>query len=62
MEEESLIGGFKYVAMDIEDDKCLYLLYKMRKAIKAIQEHKQIVVKSDFVEEERRIERHRLEA
>ena len=36
IEEESLIRGFKYVAMDIDDDKCLYLLYKIRKAIKKI--------------------------
>jgi hypothetical protein len=56
IEEESLVAGFKYVAMDIEDDKCLYLLYKLRKAIKAIQEHKQVVVKADLMEEERRIE------
>ena len=30
IEEDSLISGFKYVAMDIDDDKCLYLLYKLR--------------------------------
>jgi hypothetical protein len=41
--------------MDIDDDKCLYLLYKLRKAIKKMQEHDQTVVKSDFAEEERRI-------
>jgi exodeoxyribonuclease V alpha subunit len=55
IEEQSLVRGFKYVAMDIDDDKCLYLLYKLRKAIKKIQEHHQTVVKSDFAEEERRI-------
>lgn len=56
IEEESLIRGFKYVSMDIDDDKCLYLLYKLRKSIKKIQEHKQQVVKRDFKEEENRIE------
>lgn len=56
IEEESLVSGFKYVAMDIEDDKCLYLLYKLRKAIKRIQEHGQAVVKSDLAVEEQRVE------
>jgi hypothetical protein len=55
IEEDSLIRGFKYVSMDIDDDKCLYLLYKLRKSIKIIQEHKQQVVKSDLLEEENRI-------
>ena len=55
IEEESLIRGFKYVSMDIDDDKCLYLLYKLRKSIKKMQEHNQQVVKNSFEEEERRI-------
>lgn len=55
IEEESLVRGFKYVSMDIDDDKCLYLLYKLRKSIKKMQEHKQQVVKSDLLEEEQRI-------
>jgi len=55
IEEESLIRSFKYVAMDIDDDKCLYLLYKIRKSIKKIQEHNQLVIKSDLQEEEKRI-------
>lgn len=55
IEEESLVRGFKYVSMDIDDDKCLYLLYKLRKSIKKIQEHNQQVVKSDLAEEEKRI-------
>ncbi len=55
IEEDSLVSGFKYVAMDIDDDKCLYLLYKIRKAIKKLQEHKKAVVKSDFAVEEKRI-------
>lgn len=56
IEEESLIRGFKYVSMDIDDDKCLYLLYKLRKSLKKIQEHKQQVVKRDLAEEEKRID------
>ena len=55
IEEESLIAGFKYVSMDIDDDKCLYLLYKLRKSILKIQEHAQAVVKSELKEEEERI-------
>ena len=55
VDEESLMRGFKYVSMDIDDDKCLYLLYKLRKSIKKMQEHNQQVVKSDLQEEENRI-------
>jgi exodeoxyribonuclease V alpha subunit len=55
IEEESLIRGFKYVSMDMDDDKCLYLLYKLRKSIKKAQEHNQQVLKSDLKVEERRI-------
>lgn len=55
IEEESLIRAFKYVSMDMDDDKCLYLLYKLRKSIKKAQDHNQQVVKSDLKEEERRI-------
>jgi ATP-dependent exoDNAse (exonuclease V) alpha subunit len=55
VEEESLISGFKYVAMDIDDDKCLYLLYKLRRAIKKMQDHKCTVVKSDFASEEAKV-------
>lgn len=55
IEEESLIRAFKYVCMEIDDDKCLYLLYKLRKSIKKAQEHNQQVLKSDLKEEEVRI-------
>jgi len=55
IEEDSLIRGFKYVSMDMDDDKCLYLLYKLRKSIKKAQEHNQQVLKSDLKEEEKRI-------
>lgn len=56
IEEESLIRGFKYVSMDIDDDKCLYLLYKIRKSIKKIQDHNQQIVKSGLEEEEKRVD------
>jgi len=39
IDEPALISSFKYVAMDIDDDKCLYLLYKLRKSLLKIQEH-----------------------
>lgn len=55
IEEESLIRAFKYVSMDMDDDKCLYLLYKLRKSIKKAQEHNQQVLKSDLKKEEKRI-------
>jgi len=37
--EESMISGFKYVAMDIDHDKALFLLYKLKKAIRTIKDH-----------------------
>ena len=55
IEEESLIRSFKYVAMDIDDDKCLYLLYKIRKSIRKIQEHNNLVIKADLDGEEKKI-------
>ncbi len=56
IDEESLVQGFKYVSMDVDDDKCLYLLYKMRKSILKIQEHNQQVVDSDMDEELQKVE------
>lgn len=55
IEEDSLIKSFKYVAMDIDDDKCLYLLYKLRKSVRKIQEHNNLVIKSGLKEEEKKI-------
>jgi len=55
--EPSLVRSFKYVAMDIDDDKCLYLLYKLRKAIFKIREHNRQVIHHNLDEEERRIEK-----
>lgn len=56
IDEPSLVHSFKYVAMDIDDDKCLYLLYKLRKAIFKIREHKRQVIHHNLDEEERRVE------
>ncbi len=39
IEEDSLIPRFKYVAEELNDDQCIYLLYKLRKAIKIVQKH-----------------------
>ena len=56
IDEPSLVRSFKYVAMDIDDDKCLYLLYKIRKSIYKIREHNRQVIHHDMEEEEKRIE------
>jgi len=55
IDEPSLVSGFKYVAMDIDDDKCLYLLYKIKKAIEKVQSDG-IVVDRDFSKEEKTID------
>lgn len=52
IEEEALEPYFKYVATDVNDDGCIYLLYKMRKAIQIVQEDSIV----DFIEQEKRIE------
>jgi len=39
IEEPSLTPFFKYVAMDIDDDICIYLLYRLRKSLYIIEEH-----------------------
>jgi ATP-dependent exoDNAse (exonuclease V) alpha subunit len=56
IEEPSLVSCFKYVSMDLDDDKCLYLLYKIRKAIYKIREHNRQVVHHNMDEEEKRID------
>jgi exodeoxyribonuclease V alpha subunit len=38
IDEEELIPSFKYVANDIDDDKCIFLLYKLKKALAIINE------------------------
>jgi exodeoxyribonuclease V alpha subunit len=40
IEEENLIPHFKYVSMHIPHDKCIYLLYLMRKSIEKMKEHR----------------------
>lgn len=56
IDEPSLVRSFKYVTMDIDDDKCLYLLYKIRKAIYKIREHNRQVIDNNLDEEEYRID------
>ena len=58
IDEETLIPNFKYVANEIDDDKCIYLLYKLKKAIKIIQEDHVV----DFTEEEKRIDQFLIKA
>jgi exodeoxyribonuclease V alpha subunit len=52
IEEDTLIPSFKYVANDIDDDKCIYLLYKLRKAIMIIKEDHIV----NMSEEEKRVD------
>jgi exodeoxyribonuclease V alpha subunit len=40
IKEPSLVFGFKYVLADVNEDQCIYLLTKLRKAIDTIQAHK----------------------
>jgi exodeoxyribonuclease V alpha subunit len=42
IEEENLIPHFKYVSMHIPHDKCIYLLYLMKKTLEKMKEHKLI--------------------
>jgi len=37
--EKSLVFGFKYVMADIDEDQCIYLLTKLKRAVDIIQEH-----------------------
>lgn len=39
IEEAALLPGFKYVSEQLNDDQCLYLLYKLRRAFKRVEEH-----------------------
>jgi exodeoxyribonuclease V alpha subunit len=39
IEEPALLPGFKYVSEQLTDDQCLYLLYKLRRAFKAVERH-----------------------
>ena len=55
IDESSLVRSFKYVSMDIDDDKCLYLLYKIRKSIYKIREHNRQVIQDNLDNEEKRL-------
>jgi exodeoxyribonuclease V alpha subunit len=39
IEEPELIPRFKYVAEELNEDHCIYLLYKLQKALSIIKEH-----------------------
>lgn len=39
IDEETIIPSFKYVAAHIDEDKCLYLLYKIKKSLAIIDDH-----------------------
>jgi len=38
IDEDSINSNFKYVAEELDDDKCIYLLYKIRKSLKITSE------------------------
>ena len=37
--EDALVPYFKYVAEELDDDACIYLLYKLKKSISIMEEH-----------------------
>lgn len=39
IEESALLPGFKYVCEQLNDDHCLFLLYKLRRAFKLVEKH-----------------------
>jgi len=39
IDEDSLVSNFKYVAEELDEDKCLYLLYEIRKSLKIVEDH-----------------------
>jgi ATP-dependent exoDNAse (exonuclease V) alpha subunit len=53
VEEPALVPGFKYVSEQLNDDHALALLYKLRRALSAAEEHGIVDVKSslDLVDE-----------
>jgi len=55
IDEPELVDGFKYVAMDVDDDQAIYLLMKLRKSLLKIMEHR--IVKTFNVEKALEINR-----
>lgn len=53
IEEDALQPYFKYVANEMSDDTCIYLLYKIRKAAKIVQEDG---IAGDYTAEVKRVE------
>jgi len=47
IDEQSIIPNFKYVAAHLDDDQCLYLLYKIKKSLRIIEEHGQFNVSKE---------------
>lgn len=39
IDDETLVQDFKYVAMDIDDDTCIYLLTQIRQKLNLVKEH-----------------------
>ncbi|MBZ5529573.1 MAG: ATP-dependent RecD-like DNA helicase [Acidobacteriia bacterium] len=39
IDENSLVSSFKYVAEELDEDKCLYLLYKIKKSLRTVEDH-----------------------
>lgn len=38
-DEDALVRGFKYVCDSLDDDQCLFLLYRLRRAFDRVQAH-----------------------
>jgi exodeoxyribonuclease V alpha subunit len=56
IEEGNLIPHFKYVSMHLSHDKCIYLLYAIRKSADKMKEHK-IIDYTELKEIERRLDK-----
>jgi len=56
IEEGNLIPHFKYVSMHLSHDKCIYLLYAIRKSVEKMKEHK-IIDYTELKEIERRLDK-----
>jgi exodeoxyribonuclease V alpha subunit len=52
IEEKALVPSFKYVANELDQDGCIYILYKLKRSLKIIEEHgyKDVSRELDLVE------------
>ena len=48
IDEDELVPSFKYVANELNDDKCIYLLYKLKKALTIVKEDHQVDVSKEL--------------